>query len=216
MIDPQRAQNLAAGGFDRRGPGGPQAGPQSLLPPRCPEGILRDIGDQHLPAKIDSRRARAVANVDLIVFHSRHQLLWQMWSDDVRELRAVIGQHAHRADGSDANGFDETGDRRQYLWQARVASELREHLTLGGGDTLAPFALGNVRNAAAHEPAAAARKPHQPDFAVNLLPKRVLEKPLVHQRLAFESRESVGTRPLCRRNAIWLARGTQLDRPHLK
>ncbi len=216
VIHPQGAQNLAAGGFDRRRPRGPQASPQSFLAARCPEGILRDIGNQHLPTEIDGRRARAIANVDLIVLQSRDQLLWQMGSDDVRELRAAIGQHAHRAHRSDADGLDEAGDGRQYLWQARVAGELREHLTLGGGDALASLALRNVRNAATHEPTAAARKPHQPDLAVNLLPERVLEEPLVYQRLAFECRQSVGTGPLCRRDAIWLARGTQLDRPYLK
>src|SRR6516162_3953078 len=125
----------------------------------------------------------------------------------------MIGEHADGGHRADACRLHEARDRGEYLRQRGVARDLLEYLALGERHALGALALGDVSDAAAHQPAVAARQPHEAHLADDLGARAVVVRPLEYRHGAIERLLDVGTRPLLGRGAVGLLRWAELDRP---
>ncbi len=114
-IDAERPEHLADGCLDRSGPGRAQSGIDRGLPPLRPEWVFRNVCNEYLAAEIHGSGARAVAYVDRRMLENRAQPTRQMGRDRIRERMAVFGEHAHGADCTHTDRFDETRDGGQHF-----------------------------------------------------------------------------------------------------
>jgi len=113
----------------------------------------------------------------------------------------------------DARRLDEARDRGEYLRQRCVARDLLEHLALGECHALGALALGDVGDAAAHQPAVTARQPHEAHLADDLVPGAVIVCPFERRYRAIERLLDVGTGALLGRRTVGLLWRAELERP---
>src|SRR5581483_368829 len=109
-----------------------------------------------------------------------------MWRDHVQKRRAIIREHADRADRSHPYRLDEPSDRGQNFLKWSIACQLLENLPLCCRNPLGSLSLGDVGDTAAHESAIATRHAHESDFADEILAEGVSMHPLVDLGLTVQ------------------------------
>ena len=143
-IHAQCSQHFPARCGDGHGPCRAQACFLSHLPALLPEGILDQVGDQHLPAQVNGRGAGSVANVDSRTGQHGPQSLGHPRRDHLREAAATFRKNTDGSKGITTHGLDEASDGFEHRRERRIDGQLLEYLPLGSRDTVRMPPLGRI------------------------------------------------------------------------